>query len=201
MRTLIIDNYAPNSPQIEHLYNVIKDVTVHTVEVIDYSTLSRSEEFKNFDIIILSGSQRKLAEPGVFEAYAVEAEIIKATEKPLLGICFGHQLLGMAFGEPVKSSGKMLEGYYMVRRLVDDEIFEGLGEKFLVMESHEEYIQSAPYDFVKLAESPNCPVEVIKHRILPKYGVQFHPERFDDKHPAGIVILENFFKLATWYIK
>lgn len=201
MRTLIIDNYIPNSPQIERLYNIIKDVTVHTVQVVDYSTLSRSEEFKNFDVIILSGSQRKLAEPGIFETYAVEAEIIKVIEKPMLGICFGHQLLAMAHSEPVRSSGKMLEGYYMVRRLEQDEIFEGLPEKFLVFESHEEYIEAEPYDFIKLADSPNCLVEAIKHRILPKYGVQFHPERFDDKHPAGIVVLENFFKLASWYVK
>ncbi|OPX18097.1 hypothetical protein BXT86_02970 [candidate division WOR-3 bacterium 4484_100] len=198
---MIIDNYLPNSSQIEALYNVIKDVTVHTVEVKDYSTISAGEEFKLYDVIVLSGSQRKLAEPGIIDYYLNEIEYLKVTEKPVLGICFGHQLLSMAFGEDVVSMGKKIEGYYMVKRLTDDELFEGLGERFLVRESHEEMVENVPYDFVKIAESPNCPIEAIKHNRLPIYGVQFHPERFDDKHPAGIVILENFFKLATWYIK
>jgi GMP synthase-like glutamine amidotransferase len=201
MRTLIIDNYLPNSPQIENLYNVVKDVTVHTVEVRDYSTISPGEEFQLHDVIVLSGSQRKLAEPGGIEQYTHEVDFIRNTQKPLLGICFGQQLLAMAFGAEVMDMGKMLEGFYMVQRISNDEIFEGLQEKFLVCESHREMVVDVPFDFELLANSLNCPIEVIKHGKLPVYGVQFHPERFDDKHPAGKSILENFFKLATWYIK
>lgn len=199
MRTLIINNYLPNAPQTEQLYDVIKDITVHTVELKDYSTISSSEDFKLIDVIVLSGSQRKMLEPEVFEDYANEVEFLRNTKKPVLGICFGHQLLAMTFGEQVIPTGEMLEGYYIVRRLEKDEILEGLGEKFLVMESHEERIENVPYNFTKLADSPNCPVEIMKHQVLPLYGVQFHPERFDDKHPAGGVILENFFRLASWY--
>ena len=201
MRTLIIDNYLPNSPQLEHLYDIVKDITVHTVEVKEYSAISSGEDFKLFDAIVLSGSQHKLAESEIFEAYASEVDFLRRTEKPVLGICFGHQLISMAFGENVISTGKMLKGYYMIRKIRDDELFDGLGEKFLVMESHEEIIQNVPYNFVNLADSPNCAIETIKHQVLPIYGVQFHPERFDDKHPAGIVILENFFNIATLYMK
>ncbi|MCK4250198.1 gamma-glutamyl-gamma-aminobutyrate hydrolase family protein [candidate division WOR-3 bacterium] len=201
MRTLIIDNYLPNSPQLEHLYDIVKDITVHTVEVKEYSAISSGEDFKLFDAIVLSGSQHKLAESEIFEAYASEVEFLRRTKKPVLGICFGHQLISMAFGESVISTGKMLKGYYMIRKIRDDELFGGLSEKFLVMESHEEIIQNVPYNFVNLADSPNCAIETIKHQVLPIYGVQFHPERFDDKHPAGIVILENFFNIATLYMK
>lgn len=201
MRTLIIDNYLPNSPHLEHLYDIIKDVTVHTVEVKEYSAISSGEDFKLFDAIVLSGSQHKLAESEIFEAYASEVEFLRRTEKPVLGICFGHQLISMAFGENVISTGKVLKGYYMIRKIRDDELFGGLSEKFLVMESHEEIIQNVPYNFVNLADSPNCAIEAIKHQVLPIYGVQFHPERFDDKHPAGIVILENFLNVATLYMK
>jgi len=201
MRTLIINNYLPNSPQIEQLYSIIKDVIVHTVELKDYATIGSGENFKLFDIIVLSGSQRKLAESEVFEDYTNEVEFLRCTEKPVLGICFGHQLLAMAFGAQITPTGKMLEGYYVVRRIEPDKLIEGLGEEFLVMESHEEHIDSVPCNFLKLADSPTCPVEIMKHEILPFYGVQFHPERFDDKHPAGVVILENFFKLASLYTK
>jgi GMP synthase-like glutamine amidotransferase len=201
MRTLIIDNYIPNSPQIEKLYEVISNVTVHTVEVKEASTMTAREDFKYFDVIVLSGSQHKLAESGIYESYANEADFIRSTEKPLLGICFGHQLLCMANGESIRSYDKPLEGYYMVHRVEDDDIFSNMGERFLMTQSHQEYIEKVPYDYIKLAESPVCPVEMVRHKILPKYGCQCHPERYDDKHPAGIALLENFFKIASWYIK
>jgi len=201
MRTLIIDNYLPNSPQIEKLYNVLKDITVHTVEIKDHSAIPPGEEFKLYDVIVLSGSQRKLAEPGIMDTYANEVDFIRSTEKPMIGICFGHQLLSMAFGAEVVGMGMKVEGYYMVERMSDNEIFESLPEKFLVLESHEEMVVDLPFDFELLAGSPNCKIEVMKNEKLPIYGVQFHPERFDQEHPAGRLILENFFKLASWYIK
>lgn len=201
MRTLIINCYLPNSPQIENLYNVVKDITVHTVEVKDHSTIRMEEDVHLYDAIIISGSQRKLAEIGTFELYTNVAELIKNAQKPILGICFGHQLIAMAYYESVVPMEKRIEGYYIVKKLMNDEIFAGLGDKIVVMQSHEEMVANAPYEFIKLAESLNCPVEVIRHQVQPIYGVQFHPESFDDKHPAGAVILENFFKIATWYIK
>jgi GMP synthase-like glutamine amidotransferase len=201
MRTLIIDNYLPNSPQIENLYNVMKNITVHTVEIKDYSSIHAGEDFKLHDVIIISGSQRKLAEPGILDTFRSEVDFIRSTQKPLLGICFGHQLLAMAFGAEVMNMGAKVEGYYMVQRFSDNEIFEGLGERFLVCESHEEMVVDVPFDFELLGNSLQCPIEVIKHSSLPIFGVQFHPERFDDKHPAGRSVLENFFRLATWYIK
>jgi GMP synthase (glutamine-hydrolysing) len=199
MRTLIIDNYLPNSPQIEHLYKVICDSAVHTVEIRDYSTLGVNEEFKQFDALVISGSQRKLAEIGVAEYYANELEIIRQQTRPMLGICFGIQLISLAYGEDVLNMGKNYDGYYMVKITEKDDLFDGLNDKFLVRESHEEMVSKLPYDFKILAESPNCPIEAIKHAVNPIYGVQFHPERFDDKHPAGQMILENFFKLTSYY--
>ncbi len=201
MRTLIIDCYLPNSPQIEHLYKVISEITSDVVEIKDSSAVGIQEDVRLYNAIIISGSQRKLAETGTFELYSNVAELVKQCEKPILGICFGHQLIAMAFYEEVVNMGQRVEGYYMVKRVNHDELFEGLAEKILVMESHEEMVVNVPYEFIKLAESPNCPVEAIKHRTLPIYGVQFHPERFDDKHPAGGIILENFFRIASWFIK
>lgn len=200
MRTLIIDNYAPNAPQIEKLYSVITEVTLDIVEIKDYSSMSQSDDLARHDVIVLSGSQRKLADPDTLVEFANEIEFIRHTEKPILGICFGHQLVAQAYGSDVRSAGTMLEGYYMVRKTVEDELFKGLPEKFLVMESHEEYVEEVPYGFEKIADSPNCTIEAMKHNTKPVYAVQFHTERYDDKHPAGRVILENFFKFASLFI-
>ncbi len=201
MRTLIIDCYLPNSPQIEHLYKVICNITTDVVEIKDASIIGVEEDVRLYNAIIISGSQRKLAEIGTFELYANVAELIKRCEKPVLGICFGHQLIAKAFYEDIVPMGQKIEGYYMVKRVNHDELFEGLPDKFLVMEGHEEMVKSLPYEFVLLGESPNCPIEAMKHKILPIYGVQFHPERYDDKHPAGSIVLENFFKIASFFIK
>ncbi|MBE0434137.1 gamma-glutamyl-gamma-aminobutyrate hydrolase family protein [candidate division WOR-3 bacterium] len=201
MRTLIIDNYQSNSPQIENLYNVVKDVTVHTVEVKDYSSLNPGEEFSLYDVILLSGSPRMLAEPGIMDAYVHEVNFLRNTDKPLLAICFGHQLMALAFGAEVVEMDEAVKGYYMVERMSNDEIFEGLAERFLVCESHKEMVAELPFGFGLLATSPGCPIEAMKHNRLPMYGVQFHPERFDGAHPAGRSILENFFTLASWYTK
>lgn len=201
MRTLIIDCYLPNSPQIEHLYKVICDITTDVVEIKDASIIGVEEDVRLYNAIIISGSQRKLAEIGTFELYSNVAELIKGCEKPVLGICFGHQLIAKAFYEDIVPMGQKIEGYYMVKRVNHDELFEGLPDKFLVMEGHEEMVKSLPYEFILLGESPNCPIEAMKHRILPIYGVQFHPERYDDKHPAGGIVLENFFKIASFFIK
>lgn len=199
MRTLIVDNYLPDSPQTEQLYKIICDAAVHTVEVRDYSTLGVNEELKQYDAIVLSGSQRKLAEIGVAESYSAEMELIRRHTRPILGICFGIQLMGLAFGEDVVNMGQKLDGYYMINVIEKEELFAGLSDKFLVRESHEEMVTKIPYEYKLLADSLNCPIEAIKHMVLPIYGVQFHPERFDDKHPAGQMILENFFRLATFY--
>lgn len=201
MRTLIIDNYPPNSPQIENLYNVVRAVTVHTVEVREYSSINPGEEFNLYDAFVLSGSPRLLAEPGIMDAFTQEVEFLRFIDKPLLGICFGHQLMARAFGADVVEMGETVKGYYIIERRSTDEIFEGLADRFMVCESHREMVAELPFDFSLLATSPNCPIEAMKHNKLPLYGVQFHPERFDDAHPAGRSILENFFTLASWYIK
>ncbi|OGC39107.1 hypothetical protein A2Y85_04505 [candidate division WOR-3 bacterium RBG_13_43_14] len=201
MRTLIIDNYLQNSPEIEELYKVISEATVHTVEVHDYTSLAGADELKCYDAIVLSGSQSLLSDAGTLDYYNKEMEILRAIEKPTLGICFGHQLLAAAFGEQIRRMPHKLDGYYSVHRLTDDELFANVPEHFLVKQSHLEFVEDVPYNFIKTAESPNCVIEAMKHERLPIYGIQFHAERFNDKHPFGQVIIENFFKLATWFMK
>lgn len=200
MRTLLIDNYTPNSPQTAALYEVVSGVTVHTVEIKEASTIGSMDDFKYFDVVVLSGSQHKLSEPGVYDCYLQEVDLIRQTEKPLLGICFGYQLMAMAFGESVLAMDTMIEGYFPVHKREHDDIFEGLPDEFMVQESHLEYVEKVPYDFIPLADSPRCPVEIMKHKMLPKYGIQCHPERYTQEHRAGIILLENFFKIASWYI-
>ncbi len=68
---------------METLYNVIKDITIHTVETKEYSTIRSNEDFKLYDIIVLSGSHVKLAATGVLDANSIEKDILRRMQKPI----------------------------------------------------------------------------------------------------------------------
>lgn len=200
MRILIIDNYETgNSPQITHLYQIITNIVEQPIEVMLYSTMTPQTDLSGFNAIILSGSQKLLSEAEIYEEFTNVAEVVRNTTRPVLGVCFGHQLVARIFGSEVISTGITFKGYYVVKTVVADPLFEGLGKEFLVTKSHKEIITALPYDFIQLATSPSVPIEAMRHTNRPLYGIQFHPERYDARHPAGRTILENFIKIAWLY--
>ena len=76
------------------------------------------------------------------------------------------------------------------------DLFAGLDETVVVEQRHFWELKAAPAGFVRLAASDACPVQAIRHEGRLLYGVQFHPERYSDRHPDGRIILSNFFRLA-----
>jgi len=56
-------------------------------------------------------------------------------------------------------------------------------------------VKELPSDFVRTATNEVSEIQAMQHASLPLYGVQFHPELFDDEHLHGRIILENFLKL------
>jgi GMP synthase-like glutamine amidotransferase len=140
-------------------------------------------------------------------------EIIRETSAPLLGLCGGHQLIGLAFGASAAPMGRLAPGEadphpdlapgmrkewgpYPVRLSRRDPLFEGLGERVIVEQRHFWELKSVPAGFVHLATSDACLIQAIRHQSRPLYGVQFHPERYTDVHPDGQAMLANFFRLA-----
>ncbi len=55
--------------------------------------------------------------------------------------------------------------------------------------------KSLPPHFVATASNETCPIQAMQHTDRPLFGVQFHPELFDEAHPDGRRVLENFLKL------
>jgi len=140
-------------------------------------------------------------------------EVIRETSAPLLGLCGGHQLIGLAFGAPSEPMGPLAAGEtdphpdlatgmrkewgpYRVRLSAHDPLFEGLGETAVVEQRHFWDLKSVPAGFVQVATSDACPIQAIRHQSRPLYGVQFHPERYSDVYPDGRTMLTNFFRLA-----
>ncbi|MGH7514021.1 MAG: glutamine amidotransferase-related protein [Gemmatimonadales bacterium] len=140
-------------------------------------------------------------------------EIIRETPWPILGLCGGHQLIGLAFGETSAPMGALAAGEVdpkpdvapgmrkewgpsRVRISGHDPLFDGLGETVVVEQRHFWELKAVPAGFVGLAGSDACAVQAIRHVRRPLYGVQFHPERYSELHPDGRTILVNFFRLA-----
>jgi GMP synthase (glutamine-hydrolysing) len=140
-------------------------------------------------------------------------EAIRNSGVPVLGLCGGHQLVGKAFGGRVAPMRRLREdeldpypdyrsgyfkekGFMEVKVDVGHPLFRGLGERIVVSESHYCEIKRVPGVLRVIASSPDCRVQAIAHRSKPVFGVQFHPENFDDDHPDGKRVLENFFELA-----
>ena len=117
----------------------------------------------------------------------------EGSRQPILGICFGHQLIAHLLGGRVEK-GTSAE-YGLTKIYVDeaDVLFAGLPKEFNAWASHYDEVNALPKDFVALAHSNICKIEAMKHKTLPIFSVQFHPEVWHTEN--GEKILENFLKV------
>ncbi|HEX8591455.1 MAG TPA: gamma-glutamyl-gamma-aminobutyrate hydrolase family protein [Candidatus Paceibacterota bacterium] len=130
------------------------------------------------DLIILSGSSRY---PIVYHLDLLkgELELIRRASVPLLGICYGAELLAVAYGGKLLDKGHKQTGIYTIAPESRDPLFLGR-ESFDVYEAHRWVIETLPEEIEVLARSPAGP-EVIRHKTRPQYGFQFHPEKMCDQ--------------------
>ena len=152
---------------------------------------------KDPDIVILTGSNFMLSKPDTRTVFRPEMDLIMETDLPFLGICFGHQLIGAAYGSQVVDLGHNIREFKEVKLLGKDPLFDGLPGSIKVSESHRQALTRVPEGFRHLAESATSQIEAIRHQTRAIYGVQFHPERSDEKHPHGRTIIQNFLNLAA----
>src|SRR5207253_950506 len=134
------------------------------------------------------------SKPRTRELFQPEMDLVRKAKFPILGICYGHQIIGSAFGTPMRDIGQMLRGYEKVSVVRNHPLFDGLPAELVVAESHRQELTKVPDEFQHLAQSTASKVEAIVHRSRSMYGVQFHPERSNDDHPHGRIIIQNLLK-------
>ena len=154
--------------------------------------------------IILSGQSHP------WERYTPESlagvfEVLHRASQPILGVCGGHQQLALAFGAPVALMGRLGpgDGYDGAQRergffavtTDGNGLFRNLPNQITVWHSHFDEVKSLPEGFKTTASNQTCPIQAMQHQNRPIFGVQFHPELFDDDHPDGRRVLENFLDL------
>jgi len=109
---------------------------------------------------------------------------------PVLGICYGLQLLSKAFGGKVEKAPKREFGKAHLYVETKDKFLEGIKDGDIVWMSHSDKVLTMPRGFVTLARSDNSPHAAIRNMAGSIYGVQFHPEVHHT--PKGKRILRNF---------
>lgn len=135
--------------------------------------------------------------PGRPEDAGVCIEILRSrTEIPLLGVCLGHQALGVAFGAVVDRAPRQMHGKTSMVRHGDDGVFCGLPNPFEATRYHSLEVKEATLtaDLVPIAWSEDGTLMGLRHRSLPYWGVQFHPESV--LTGAGPHLLGNFLGLC-----
>jgi len=202
LRILVVNDYVDQmkyAAQMDNLCAKVEKVSGSSVERVSYEHFGREfvqDQIGKYDAVVLSGSEALYSKAEDRLKFQKAIEGTRSLTLPVLGICGGHQLLGMAYGQNVVNMERVLRGYYDVTVLVDDPLFDGLNRSILVAEAHREMVERVPKGFSLLAKSQDTPVEAMKSEKAAIYGVQFHPERHDEAHPAGGAILANFAKLA-----
>jgi GMP synthase (glutamine-hydrolysing) len=137
--------------------------------------------------LILSGGPKSVYEPG---APHCDPQLFRMGI-PVLGICYGMQLAAEALGGKVQGAPAREFGRAECQVLDPNEpLFHGVPHETIVWMSHGDQVQAAGAEFVPLAVTATCPIAAVKHRSLPCFGLQFHPEV--SHTPYGTLILGNF---------
>ncbi|HZW30655.1 MAG TPA: glutamine-hydrolyzing GMP synthase, partial [Isosphaeraceae bacterium] len=124
--------------------------------------------------LILSGGPASVYEPGAPHCDPA----LFSLGIPVLGICYGMQLICEAMGSQVRANPARGEYGRTPCRVLDsrEPLFHDVPHETIVWMSHGDQIQDAGVEFVGLAATPSCPIAAVRHRRLPVYGLQFHPE-------------------------
>jgi len=195
LKIVVVNNYKEPSQTDRAVLNIEKCIG-QSIEKMDYkerdlhSKIVESEP----DLVILTGSSALLSKPRTRELFQPEIDLVRSAKFPVLGICYGHQIIGSAFDAPMRDLGQMFRGYEKVSVVKKHPLFDGLPSDLVVSESHRQELTKVPNEFQHLAQSTTSKVEAMVHRSRPIYGLQFHPERSNDEHPDGRMILQNLLK-------
>ncbi|MER8157043.1 aminodeoxychorismate synthase component I [Streptomyces sp. NPDC094472] len=192
MRTLLVDNYDSFT---YNLFHYLAEVNGQEPEVIRHDDPGwKPEMLRDFDNVVISpgpGSPERPADFGVCR------DIILDGALPLLGVCLGHQGVGLLSGARVVRAPEPRHG--RLSRVAHDGsgLFTGLPSPFDVVRYHSLTVTDLPEELRATAWTEDGVLMGIAHRERPLWGVQFHPESICTEH--GRLLLGNFADLTrSW---
>jgi anthranilate synthase component 2 len=189
---LIIDNY---DSFVYNIYQILKSIYRGEVKVMRNDEASPTYVYKQDpEAIIISpgpGNPEKIEDVGY--SRAVVEEFYR--EKPILGICLGHQVIGLAMGAKIRKARSILHGKVSLVKHFGGPLYREIPWVFRAMRYHSYVIYNPPESLVVDAISlDDGEIMGIHHRTYPLVGVQYHPESVGTD--LGRKILKAFVDLV-----
>jgi para-aminobenzoate synthetase component 2 len=169
-KILVVDNYD------SFVFNLVQYLQQLRAEVVvKRNDEVNAESINGFDGVLLSPG------PGTPEDAGACIEIVNAAiekQKPLLGVCLGHQAIGAALGGKVSRAPELLHGKTSQVQHKNEGVFKDLKSPFTATRYHSLAIETAsvPPELVVTATTEDGVIMGVKHKSAPIEGVQFHPE-------------------------
>jgi para-aminobenzoate synthetase len=189
MRVILVDNYDSFT---YNLYQLIGEVCGQPPTVVRNDTPWADIRFDEFDAAVISPGPGR---PDRDRDFGVSARVILDSGLPVLGVCLGHQGLCHLFGGEVVSAPEPMHGRISSVRHTGVDLFAGIPSPYDVVRYHSLAVTSLPDEIEELAWTDDGVVMGVRHRRLPLWGVQFHPESISSTY--GHQLLANFFALAA----
>jgi len=191
-RLLIIDNFDSFTFNLVQGFAKIRKTKRDMLVLRDNEPFEKILEFNPYRLVISPGP----GHPKECKLSSKAYNYAKEFRKPLLGVCLGHQLIGYLSGAKVIRAKNIMHGKTSMINFISDPIFSGLKNPFKAMRYHSLCLNEKdfPEDLIILAKSiDDDTIMALKHKEIPIYGVQFHPESI--MTPSGQKILKNFLAL------
>ena len=190
---LMIDNYDSFVFNVEQYLKEMTDDEVITVrnDAITIDDIKKMNPSK----IIFSPGPKHPKDSGIC------LEILNNTDElgniPILGICLGHQAIGMNFGGEIKRLENPLHGKTSEITVLSENsvLFKNLPKKFKVMRYHSLYVDDIPEDLEVTAKSEDGVAMAVEHKSKNIFGIQFHPESFFTEY--GKNMIRNFLNIEV----
>jgi GMP synthase (glutamine-hydrolysing) len=164
-------------------HGVYSEIVPHDITPDEVKTLNEKFNVKG---LILSGGPSSVYEPN---APRLNPRILEAN-LPILGLCYGHQLIAQIAKGKVEPAA--CKEYGIAHVAIDKPVgvLEGLSEKEKVWMSHGDTVSAMPSEYEVLAHTESCPVAAFRHKEKSIYGLQWHPEVIHTEN--GMCMLRNF---------
>lgn len=188
MKLLMVDNYDSFTYNLVQYFGELgADVQVVRNDEIPVEAIDDIAP----DKIVLSPGPCTPTEAGI----SIPTLLRFAGKIPILGVCLGHQSIGQAFGGKIIRAKEIMHGKTSEITHKGTDIFKGLPSPYTVIRYHSLAIDrnTLPDCLEITAETADGEIMGVRHKTLPIYGVQFHPESVLSEH--GHALLRNFLEL------
>lgn len=192
-RVLLVDNYSSFT---FNLYQYLAEITGVLPKVVPNDS-SESLALEEFDAVVLSpgpGTPERQRDFGICQTMFAQSQL------PVLGVCLGHQGLGVSEGAHLGRAPQPYHGRSSTVHHQGGPLFEGIPPTFQAIRYHSLVLQQPLPDSLEcIAQTSDGQIMALRHQTRPYWGVQFHPESIETEY--GRQLLANFCALSETRVR